>query len=301
MYKYDAPHHLPPEPLRAACRRLAAAAGRRDRSPPTAGLVNYYRSCDAPWGVDDAEANLDRPIVSLSLGCPAVFLLGVLTRAPERRAVLLRSGDAAVLTGATRRWFHGVPRIFAGRRASSTPTRRPVTRAEGTERCGGVDGRAKTRRVRRGREGQREPERRRALRRERARGGTKRTRAWRRSEREEETASAPVSASTRAREPRLLSAVCITVATRARPSLRRLIRWLVSRAHLLLARSVSLARPTREGLPASTFPRASRLRQRRLQPANVREMSSGPPPYSATRTRPSSWRRRPRDRRRDDR
>ena len=114
VYEHDAPHNLPPEPLRAACRRLAAAAGVTDFAAD-AGLVNYYRSGDALAGhVDDAEANLDRPIVSLSLGCPAVFLLGGATRDEEPVAVLLRSGDAAVLTGATRRWFHGVPRIFAG-------------------------------------------------------------------------------------------------------------------------------------------------------------------------------------------
>ena len=113
-YLHDAPHHLPPDDLRAACRRLAAAAGVDDFAAD-AGLVNYYRSGDALAGhVDDAEANLDRPIVSLSLGCPAVFLLGGASRDEEPVAVLLRSGDAAVLTGETRRWFHGVPRIFAG-------------------------------------------------------------------------------------------------------------------------------------------------------------------------------------------
>ena len=42
-----------------------------------AALVNFYASKDTLGGhKDDAEADLDQPLVSLSLGCPAVFLLG---------------------------------------------------------------------------------------------------------------------------------------------------------------------------------------------------------------------------------
>ena len=40
-------------------------------------LVNYYREGETLGGhVDDVERDQDAPIVALSLGCSAVFLLG---------------------------------------------------------------------------------------------------------------------------------------------------------------------------------------------------------------------------------
>ena len=40
-------------------------------------LVNYYREGETLGGhVDDVERNQEAPIVAVSLGCSAVFLLG---------------------------------------------------------------------------------------------------------------------------------------------------------------------------------------------------------------------------------
>jgi alkylated DNA repair protein alkB family protein 1 len=48
---------------------------------PDAALVNYYHSGDTLNGhKDDVEKDLDQPIVTVSLGCDAVFLLGGTTR-----------------------------------------------------------------------------------------------------------------------------------------------------------------------------------------------------------------------------
>jgi len=63
--------------------------------------------------VDDAEGACSRPLVSLSLGCSAVFLVGP-SRDEEPEAILLRSGDVVVLSGPARRYAHAVPRIFPG-------------------------------------------------------------------------------------------------------------------------------------------------------------------------------------------
>ena len=41
-----------------------------------------------------------------------MFLLGGRSRDVAPTAVLMRSGDAVVLTGPSRRCYHGVPRIF---------------------------------------------------------------------------------------------------------------------------------------------------------------------------------------------
>ena len=44
---------------------------------PDAALVNYYSAGDTLGGhCDDVERDMSKPIVSISLGCRAVFLLG---------------------------------------------------------------------------------------------------------------------------------------------------------------------------------------------------------------------------------
>jgi len=57
---------------------------------------------------------MSQPIVTASLGCPAVFLIGGQTRDVAPTALLLRSGDVVVMTGRARRCFHGVPRVLDG-------------------------------------------------------------------------------------------------------------------------------------------------------------------------------------------
>ena len=75
--------------------------------------MNYYHDGDTLCGhIDDAEPDLTQPLVSLSLGRPAVFLIGGTTRDIPPTALLLRSGDVVVLSGSSRRCYHGVPRIF---------------------------------------------------------------------------------------------------------------------------------------------------------------------------------------------
>ena len=80
-----------------------------------AAIVNYYRPGDTMGGhVDDAEEDLARPLVSLSVGCAAVLLVGGETRDAPPTALWLRSGDAVVFAGPARRAYHGVPRVLEG-------------------------------------------------------------------------------------------------------------------------------------------------------------------------------------------
>ncbi|EJD05912.1 uncharacterized protein FOMMEDRAFT_145266 [Fomitiporia mediterranea MF3/22] len=83
---------------------------------PDAGIVNFYQYKDTLMGhVDRAEVCATSPLVSLSLGNAAVFLIGGPTRDQEPVAILLRSGDAIVMAGpACRRVYHGVPRVLEG-------------------------------------------------------------------------------------------------------------------------------------------------------------------------------------------
>ncbi|KAI9159229.1 hypothetical protein H9P43_008612 [Blastocladiella emersonii ATCC 22665] len=78
-----------------------------------AGVLNVYGYRDALMGhVDESEPNRDAPLVSVSLGASAIFVVGGKTRATRPMALRLRSGDAVVMSGAARRAFHGIPRVL---------------------------------------------------------------------------------------------------------------------------------------------------------------------------------------------
>ncbi|KAI0831750.1 hypothetical protein BC628DRAFT_1349622 [Trametes gibbosa] len=83
---------------------------------PDAGIVNFYQTKDTLMAhVDRSELSATSPLVSVSLGCAAIFLIGGLTRDDPPTAILLRSGDIVIMSGpACRRAYHGVPRILEG-------------------------------------------------------------------------------------------------------------------------------------------------------------------------------------------
>jgi len=86
-----------------------------DAPPPEACLVNHY-DAEARMGLhqDRDEETFAAPVVSLSLGDPAVFRLGGLTRTAPTRSLRLESGDALTFGGPARLVFHGVDRIVPG-------------------------------------------------------------------------------------------------------------------------------------------------------------------------------------------
>ncbi|CAA7271752.1 unnamed protein product [Cyclocybe aegerita] len=83
---------------------------------PDAGIINFYQEKDTLMAhVDRSEVCATSPLVSMSLGNAAVFLIGGLTRDSEPTPILLRSGDVVIMSGpACRRAYHGVPRILEG-------------------------------------------------------------------------------------------------------------------------------------------------------------------------------------------
>lgn len=82
---------------------------------PDTALVNYYREGDTLGGhKDDAEEHDTMPIVSVSLGCDAVFLIGGRSKDETPTAMMLHSGDVLVLSGHARQCYHGLPRILPG-------------------------------------------------------------------------------------------------------------------------------------------------------------------------------------------
>lgn len=86
--------------------------------PPEACLINWYRD-GAKMGlhVDQDEYDLNAPVVSVSLGDPALFRIGGATRGGPTTGLKLFSGDVVVLAGEARRCHHGVSRVFYGESA----------------------------------------------------------------------------------------------------------------------------------------------------------------------------------------
>lgn len=87
---------------------------------PEACLVNWYREeKNAKMGlhIDWDEEATDAPVVSVSLGDPAMFRIGGPKRGGSTAGVKLLSGDVVVLAGDARRCYHGVSKVFYGESA----------------------------------------------------------------------------------------------------------------------------------------------------------------------------------------
>ena len=120
---------LPPDLARPAM--AAALAGGFSLSPDIC-LINRYGD-DGRMGLhqdkDEDASTLDAgvPVVSLSVGDTARFLLGGLRRREATTAIELRSGDAFVMGGPSRLCYHGVARILRGTGPSALELRGRVS------------------------------------------------------------------------------------------------------------------------------------------------------------------------------
>ncbi|HET7837522.1 MAG TPA: DNA oxidative demethylase AlkB [Variovorax sp.] len=93
----------------AALAAQAAAEAGFDGFVPDACLVNrYLPGTRLSLHQDRDERDLGQPIVSVSLGLPAVFQFGGPTRSDRPRRVPLAHGDVVVWGGPARLNFHGV-------------------------------------------------------------------------------------------------------------------------------------------------------------------------------------------------
>jgi alkylated DNA repair protein (DNA oxidative demethylase) len=94
--------------FRGLAASAAAAAGYPDFEPD-ACLINLYEpGTRLSLHRDENERDLTAPIVSVSLGLPAVFLFGGNRRSDRPRRILLESGDIVVWGGSDRLVSHGV-------------------------------------------------------------------------------------------------------------------------------------------------------------------------------------------------
>lgn len=88
-----------------------------------AAIVNFYSPGDTLSMHRDVSEQCDRGLVSISIGCDAIFVIGrndpsaeYSTGDPGKEqnvlAVRLRSGDAVYMSGPSRFAWHGVPQII---------------------------------------------------------------------------------------------------------------------------------------------------------------------------------------------
>jgi alkylated DNA repair protein (DNA oxidative demethylase) len=100
----------------ALLRKLACAAADAagfSHFMPDVCLVNRYSpGTRLALHQDRDERDATQPIVSLSLGLAAVFLLGGLKREERTRRVILQHGDAFVFGGPSRLRYHGIERLL---------------------------------------------------------------------------------------------------------------------------------------------------------------------------------------------
>jgi alkylated DNA repair protein alkB family protein 1 len=80
---------------------------------PEACIANlYYPKSTLSAHTDHSEKNFCHPILSYSIGLPAVFLIGGKCRKTVPTAVLLEPGDLVIMSENSRLAFHSVPRIL---------------------------------------------------------------------------------------------------------------------------------------------------------------------------------------------
>jgi DNA oxidative demethylase len=108
--------------------RQAAQAGGFSNFTPTACLVNRYKpGARLTLHQDKDELDLSAPIVSVSLGLPAVFLFGGNARHDKARRVPVQHGDIVVWGGPARLYYHGVLSLKAGCHDTLGPQRLNLT------------------------------------------------------------------------------------------------------------------------------------------------------------------------------
>jgi alkylated DNA repair protein (DNA oxidative demethylase) len=123
-YRYDAndpetgkPWPAMPPSFRDLAGQAAARAGFGGFSPDACLINRYQPGARMSLHQDKDEDDFGAPIVSVSLGLPAIFLFGGLRRGDRPRRFRLEHGDITVWGGPARLAFHGVAPLADGEHA----------------------------------------------------------------------------------------------------------------------------------------------------------------------------------------
>jgi alkylated DNA repair protein (DNA oxidative demethylase) len=120
-YRYDPidpdtgqPWPAMPEVLRRLAADAADEAGFTGFAPEACLINRYVPGAKLSLHQDRDELDYAAPIVSISLGLPAIFLFGGLKRSDTPRRYRLEHGDVAVWGGPSRLFYHGVAALADG-------------------------------------------------------------------------------------------------------------------------------------------------------------------------------------------
>lgn len=120
-YRYDAtdpetgePWPAMPPLFRELAERAANRAGFAGFTPDACLINRYLPGARMSLHQDKDELDFAAPIVSVSLGLPAIFLFGGPKRSDKPRRFYLEHGDVAVWGRPSRLFFHGVAPLADG-------------------------------------------------------------------------------------------------------------------------------------------------------------------------------------------
>ena len=119
----------PPMPaaFSALCHQAAVAAGYPDFQPDACLINRYAPGAKLSLHQDKDEPDLRAPIVSVSLGLPAVFQFGGLKRNDPLQRIMLEHGDVVVWGGPSRLFYHGILPLKAGQHPATGDCRYNLT------------------------------------------------------------------------------------------------------------------------------------------------------------------------------
>jgi DNA oxidative demethylase len=133
-YRYSAtdpesgkPWPAMPPLLRELADGAAERAGFAGFAPDVCLINRYVPGAKMSLHQDKDELDFGAPIVSVSLGLPAIFMFGGLKRTDKPRRFRLEHGDIAVWGGPSRLFFHGVAPLADGDHPVMGPQRLNLT------------------------------------------------------------------------------------------------------------------------------------------------------------------------------
>ena len=94
--------------------RATAAAGFASFTPDVCLINRYEPGTRLSLHQDRDEHDYGQPIISVSLGIPAVFLFGGAERSDRPRRIRVENGDVAVWGGPARLFYHGIAPLKPG-------------------------------------------------------------------------------------------------------------------------------------------------------------------------------------------
>ena len=116
-----------PSTFAALCQHASTAAGYSDFQPDACLINRYLPGAKLSLHQDKDEPDLQAPIVSVSLGLPAVFQFGGSRRSDPLKRLLLEHGDVVVWGGPSRLFYHGIQPLKPGQHPATGECRYNLT------------------------------------------------------------------------------------------------------------------------------------------------------------------------------